>query len=681
MRPPSFSRVLAGVFRAPRHRSIHDLVTHAPQSTPITSVLIANRGEIALRVGRTASALGVRCTTIYTEPDAHSQHALSSPFSVNLGPASAYLDGERIISVAKHLGCQALHPGYGFLSENPAFAKRCVEEGLVFIGPPWEAIEAMGNKSRSKDIMLRAGVPCIPGYHGANQEPSFLLGEAKKIGFPVLVKAVRGGGGKGMRVVENEAEFLQKLESAKSEGRNSFGDDEMLVEKYIKTPRHIEVQIFADKHGNVVALGERDCSLQRRHQKILEEAPAPNLDEEIRQNLWGKARAAALAVGYEGAGTVECKWVCGPEVSPSALTLHIVIFDNDANEFFFMEMNTRLQVEHPVTEAVTGEDLVSWQFKVAAGEPLPLTQEEIAQRISERGWAIEARIYAENPDQNFMPDSGKLVHLRTPKASESVRIDAGFIQGDTISSAYDGMIAKLIVSGPTREAAIRKLNAALQEYEVVGLNTNIEFLKRVCQSPAFVIGDVETGFIQKHHNELFSEEHVADELFVQAALGLLIKDLTTRGEIFSPGPHGEALGFAPSSEREFHFGPSPPNKELKAVVVTLNQKGRNSFDVAIAGPGIERTYENVTCEAHGSSFTTFFPHTRIDTTLVAEGDKLTLFQRGKRFQLTLAAPAWFEKALGIKDVANSVLAPMPCKVLRNEVSEGDQVEKDQALVV
>jgi 3-methylcrotonyl-CoA carboxylase alpha subunit len=302
----STSRALARAFRFPHHRSLHKSTTPSPQRTPITSVLIANRGEIALRVGRTASELGIRCTTVYTDPDTYSQHALSSPFSVNLGGPSTYLDGERIISVAKQQGCQSLHPGYGFLSENSAFAKRCVEEGLVFIGPPWKAIEAMGSKSRSKDIMLQVGVPCIPGYHGGNQDPDFLLEEAKKIGFPVLVKAVRGGGGKGMRIAQTEGDFLNMLESAKSEGRNSFGDDEMLVEKYITTPRHIEVQIFADKYGNAVALGERDCSLQRRHQKILEESPAPNLAENIRQDLWEKARAAALAVGYEGAGTVEC---------------------------------------------------------------------------------------------------------------------------------------------------------------------------------------------------------------------------------------------------------------------------------------------------------------------------------------------------------------------------------------
>lgn len=312
MRTALSSRALARRLNASSRRSIHSSTVLRSQTKAITSVLIANRGEIALRVGRTASELGVRCTTIYTDPDAQSQHALSSPFSVNLGAPTAYLDGEKIIAVAKENGCEALHPGYGFLSENSEFARRCGEEGLIFIGPPPAAIEAMGNKSRSKDIMEGAGVPCVPGYHGENQNPEFLLEESKKMGFPVLIKAVKGGGGKGMRIAMNEGEFLEKLESAKSEGRNSFGDDVMLVEKYIQTPRHIEVQVFADKHGNAVALGERDCSLQRRHQKIIEEAPAPNLAKEIQQDLWEKARAAALAVGYEGAGTVECMSFTNP---------------------------------------------------------------------------------------------------------------------------------------------------------------------------------------------------------------------------------------------------------------------------------------------------------------------------------------------------------------------------------
>jgi 3-methylcrotonyl-CoA carboxylase alpha subunit len=346
-----------------------------------------------------------------------------------------------------------------------------------------------------------------------------------------------------------------------------------------------------------------------------------------------------------------------------------------------MEMNTRLQVEHPVTEVITGEDLVSWQFKVAAGEPLPLTQEEIAQRISERGWGIEARIYAENPSQNFMPDSGKLIHLKTPPISESVRIDAGFIEGDTVSSAYDGMIAKLIVSGPTREVAIRKLYAALQEYEVVGLSTNIEFLKRICRSPAFIKGDVETGYIQKYHDELFSEEPVEVETYAQAALGLLVKDVAGKSTLFRTGPHGESTGFSSSTERQFHLRKPNADNESEPILVTMNQKGRNMFDITITGADIEEHYENIICEARNSSITTFFPHTRIETTLITNGDELTLFQRGKQTQLKITTPTWYEKALGIKEVTNSVLAPMPCKVLRNEVNEGDKVEKDQALVV
>lgn len=678
MHSTNSSRALARAFNISRHRSLHSSPIPLPQIKQITSVLIANRGEIALRVGRTASELGVRCTTIYTDPDARSQHALSSPFSVNLGDPSAYLDGERIISVAKEQGCQALHPGYGFLSENSEFAKRCADEGLVFIGPPWKAIEAMGNKSRSKDIMIRAGVPCIPGYHGKNQDPDYLLEESRKIGFPVLVKAVRGGGGKGMRIVMSETEFLEKLESAKSEGRNSFGDDEMLVEKYITTPRHIEVQIFADKHGNAVALGERDCSLQRRHQKILEEAPAPNLAENIRQDLWEKARAAALAVGYEGAGTVECMCL--------VLQIHvvtnwvIVIFDNDTNEFFFMEMNTRLQVEHPVTEEVTGEDLVSWQFKVAAGEPLPLSQEAIAQRISERGWALEARIYAENPSQNFMPDSGKLLHLRTPQITDFVRIDAGFVQGDTVSSNYDGMIAKLIVSGPTRELAIQRMYGALQDYEVVGLNTNIEFLKKICQSPDFIEGNIETGYINKHHNELFADEIVENEAFVQAALALLAREITSSDGTSQVGPHGEGAGSGYVSEREFRFALLSGSGSTE-VSVTVKQSSKNKFDVTVEGRAIHEAYSNVVSEMDRSSITSFFPHSRVQTTVIPDGDNLTLFQRGKQVRLRLVQPLWYEKALGIKDVANSVLAPMPCKILRNEVNEGDHVEKDQPLVV
>ncbi|KAF2745461.1 hypothetical protein M011DRAFT_469518 [Sporormia fimetaria CBS 119925] len=635
----------------------------AAAAKPLTSILIANRGEIALRVGRTASEYGVRTTTLYTDPDARSQHALSSPHSVNLGDVSGYLDGDRIIQIAKEQGCQGIHPGYGFLSENPTFARKCTEAGIKFIGPPWKAIQAMGSKSESKDIMTAAGVPCIPGYHGSNQDPEYLKSEAAKIGYPVLLKAVKGGGGKGMRIVNTPEEFMDQLSSAKSEARNSFGDEVMLVEKYITTPRHIEVQVFADQHGNCVALGERDCSIQRRHQKILEESPAPHLKEEIRQDIWEKARAAALAVGYEGAGTVE------------------FIFDNDTGEFFFMEMNTRLQVEHPVTEMVTGEDLVRWQLIVAEGGKLPLTQQQIEQRIKERGHAIEARIYAENPDMNFIPDSGRLLHLRIPKASETVRIDSGFVEGDEVSSHYDPMISKLIVQGPTRKAAIQKLRAACEEYEVAGPITNIDFIKRMCVSADFVAGNVETGYIQKHSEELFKREILAPEIYSQAALGLALQEIQSARKDPFTAPPTTAAGFgAGYQQREFNLVevPADGKGDVKPVSVKVRQTAPTKFDITVG----DKEFKDVTSELDASTnLATFYPHTRINTSFIRDEDRITLFQRGKQYRLQLSMPKWAEKALGVKDVTNSVLAPMPCKVLRVEVAEGDVVKKDQPLVV
>jgi 3-methylcrotonyl-CoA carboxylase alpha subunit len=512
--------------------------------------------------------------------------------------------------------------------------------------------------------MTAAGVPCIPGYHGSNQDPEYLKSEAANIGYPVLLKAVKGGGGKGMRIVNKPEEFFDQLASAKSEARNSFGDEVMLVEKYITTPRHIEVQVFADKHGNCVALGERDCSLQRRHQKILEESPAPHLPEDIRQDIWAKAREAALAVQYEGAGTVE------------------FIFDNDTGEFFFMEMNTRLQVEHPVTEMVTGEDLVRWQLIVAEGGKLPLTQQEVEQRIKERGAAIEVRIYAENPDMNFIPDSGLLVHLKTPQATPTVRIDAGFVAGDEVSSHYDPMIAKLIVQGPTREAAIQKLRAALEEYEVAGPITNIEFLKRICVSPDFVAGDVETGYIQKHHAELFTPVPPAPEVYAQAALGLALQGISSsRSDPFTAPPI-TAAGFGSGFQRrEFHLVeiPADGKADSKSTTISLYQTAPTKFDITVG----DQVYTDVISSftPSNNTLTTFYPHTRVSTTFIRDSDRLTLFQQGKQYRLQLAMPKWAEKALGIKDVTNSVLAPMPCKVLRVEVKEGDEVKRDQPLVV
>ncbi|KAI1140913.1 carbamoyl-phosphate synthase L chain, ATP binding domain-containing protein [Hypoxylon sp. FL0543] len=642
-----------------------------PHVTPITSLLIANRGEIALRINKTAERLGIKTTTLYTDPDATSQHASCSKYSIGLGAANGYLDGERIVRLAKQHGIQALHPGYGFLSENSAFAKKCEEEGIVFVGPPAQAMADMGDKARSKEIMTKAGVPCVPGYHGSEQGEAELLNYAKEIQFPVLLKSVKGGGGKGMRIVMEESEFLQQLKSARAEARASFGEggEVMLVEKYIVRPRHVEVQVFADKHGNCVALGERDCSVQRRHQKILEESPAPDLDDVTRLDLWEKARTAALAVGYVGAGTVE------------------FILDKDTGDFYFMEMNTRLQVEHPVSEMVTGTDLVEWQFRVAAGERLPLTQKDIIHRIEERGAAIEARIYAESPEKGFIPDSGKLVHLKTPKTNEDVRIDAGFVEGDTVTEAYDGMIAKLIVRGRDRETAIRKMELALREYEVVGLSTNIEFLKRLCRSPAFIEGDVETGFIEKWKEELFDPVVIKPEVYVQAALGISASRPTEVVE-----PHGETLGFgSSSSERKFSFKSLDPldQKEGEIVDVSITQKGNNLFDAQVTRKGEDaQVFENLVSSpvlsSEKASLVTFFPHTRIETTIIQDpnnDNKITIFQHGAKTELSLVSPTWYEKALGLKEVTASVAAPMPCKILKNEVKEGDKVTRGAPLVV
>lgn len=667
---PSISRMRAlrpsSASLARRHRRWKSTapIASSENPQPLRSILIANRGEIALRVNKTASQFGIRTTTLYTDPDRHSQHALSSPFAVNLGSTDQYLNGERIIQVARENGCQAIHPGYGFLSENAAFAKACTDAGVKFIGPPASAIDAMGDKSRSKEIMTEAGVPCIPGYHGSNQDPAFLAQEAEKIEYPVLLKAVKGGGGKGMRIAMTPDEFSQQLESARSEARSSFGDDVMLVEKYITAPRHIEVQVFADKHGNCVALGERDCSIQRRHQKILEESPAPNLAENVRRDLWEKARQAALAVGYEGAGTVE------------------FIFDNDTGKFFFMEMNTRLQVEHPVTEMVTGEDLVRWQIIVAEGGKLPLTQTEVEGRIKSRGHAIEARIYAEDPTMNFIPSTGKLLHLRTPPETASVRIDAGFVEGDEVSSHYDPMIAKLIVSGPDRTSALQSLAAALEQYEIAGPVTNIEFLKRCCLHPPFVNGEVETGYIPKYRNELFAKEAVSPETWAQAAIGLYEAEQTRRQHAPPSLPlHTIGFGNAPQPR---HFNlvetSSDPQVSNPAVSVGVIKTGPENYSIKVQDQSFDVT---ASYSPQTRTLTSFYPHTRLASTIVRdpESNAINVFQQGRQYRLHFQTPKWAEKALGMKDLAHSVLAPMPCKILRVEVKAGDEVKKGQALVV
>ncbi|XP_066457696.1 methylcrotonoyl-CoA carboxylase subunit alpha, mitochondrial [Eleutherodactylus coqui] len=471
----------------------------------IEKVLIANRGEIACRVMRTAKKMGVQSVAVYSEADRNSMHVSLADEAYLIGPAASqqsYLAMDKIIKVAKASGAQAVHPGYGFLSENTEFAELCKKENKIFIGPPSSAIRDMGIKSTSKSIMSAAGVPIIEGYHGEDQSDQHLKEQAAKIGYPVMIKAVRGGGGKGMRIARSEAEFVDQLESARREARKSFNDDVMLIEKFVDNPRHVEVQVFGDQHGNAVYLFERDCSVQRRHQKIIEEAPGPGISPEVRRKLGEAAVRAAKAVNYVGAGTVE------------------FIMDSEHN-FYFMEMNTRLQVEHPVTEMITGTDLVEWQLRVAAGERIPLTQDEIALN----GHAFEARIYAEDPNNNFMPGAGPLLHLSTPPADSVTRIETGVRQGDEVSVHYDPMIAKLVVWAKDRQAALTKLKFCLRQYNIVGLSTNIDFLLSLSGHPAFEAGDVHTNFIPQHYKELFPpKKGTSDEMLCQAALGLLLNE-------------------------------------------------------------------------------------------------------------------------------------------------------------
>ena len=465
-------------------------------------ILIANRGEIAVRVARSARALGIRSVAVYSSADRDALHVEVCDEAWCIGGAAAsesYLDGERIIEVARQCGAEAIHPGYGFLSENAGFARACEAAGIVFIGPPASAIDAMGSKSEAKVLMAKAGVPLVPGYHEADQDDARLEQESKRIGYPQLIKASAGGGGKGMRLVENAKDFAAALASARREASASFGDDKVLIERYLTRPRHVELQVFADTQGNCVHLFERDCSIQRRHQKVLEEAPAPGLGADLRQRMGAAATDCARAIDYVGAGTVE------------------FLLDEDGS-FYFMEMNTRLQVEHPVTEMITGQDLVEWQLRVAAGEPLPLEQPEIGCR----GHAIEARIYAEMPQREFMPAAGRILYLKPPQDHVGVRIDTGVRRGDLIGINYDPMIAKLIVHGADRSAALAKLARALSQYHILGLNTNIGFLGDLVALPEFDKADFDTGFIGKHAERLFSQStlHLQQARVLAAAAAL-----------------------------------------------------------------------------------------------------------------------------------------------------------------
>uniref|UniRef100_A0A8D3CY38 Methylcrotonoyl-CoA carboxylase 1 (alpha) n=1 Tax=Scophthalmus maximus TaxID=52904 RepID=A0A8D3CY38_SCOMX len=489
----------------------------------IEKVLIANRGEIACRVMRTAKKMGVRSVAVYSDADRHSMHVAMADEAYHIGPApsqQSYLSMEKVLEVAKMSGSHAVHPGYGFLSENTEFAEACKQEGIIFIGPPSSAIRDMGIKSTSKHIMSAAGVPIIGGYHGEDQSDKRLQAEAAQIGYPVMIKAVRGGGGKGMRIASSDADFLEQLESARREARKSFNDDVMLVEKFVEDPRHVEVQVFGDMHGNAVYLFERDCSVQRRHQKIIEEAPGPGISPEVRRKLGEAAVKAAKAVNYVGAGTVE--------------------FIMDANHnFYFMEMNTRLQVEHPVSEMITGTDLVEWQLRVAAGERLPLLQDDIILG----GHSFEARIYAEDPNNDFLPGAGPLLHLSTPQPDQYTRIETGVREGDEVSVHYDPMIAKLVVWGEDRSAALKKLRYCLRQYNIVGLNTNIDFLLSLSGHPEFEAGNVTTSFIPQHYADLFPAPIAPSGATIcQAALGLVLQEKKNTQE-FTQASTGERRHF------------------------------------------------------------------------------------------------------------------------------------------
>jgi 3-methylcrotonyl-CoA carboxylase alpha subunit len=618
-------------------------------------ILIANRGEIACRVAATARRMAIRTVAVYSDADAQAKHVAACDEAVHIGgsaPRDSYLRWDRIIEAAQATGAQAIHPGYGFLSENEEFARACTEAGLVFIGPPASAIQAMGLKAQSKQLMERAGVPLVPGYHGADQDAALLEREAARIGYPVLIKASAGGGGKGMRVVEQASEFQAALASCRREAASSFGDDAVLVEKYVQRPRHVEIQVFGDTHGNYLWLFERDCSVQRRHQKVLEEAPAPGLDDAMRRRMGEAAVAAARAVNYVGAGTVE----------------FIVEQRKEGMEFFFMEMNTRLQVEHPVTEAITGLDLVEWQFRVAAGEPLPLRQDDLRRQ----GHAIEARICAENPEQNFLPATGTLRVYRKPAASSferaPVRIDDGVREGDTITPFYDPMIAKLIVHGATRDEALSRLDEALSQLHIVGVANNVQFLRHVVRSRSFAQGDLDTALITREQDQLFGQEPIGLPLAAAAAIAQALADerATQGADPFSrrDGWNSHGVRVRPF-EFEFH------GERSKAELTYLHDGALALAIGNVAGAlSFSRTGEGLDLHHAGQ---------RLAARVYADGETDHVFAAAgatRIVNIDLLAHAG-----ETHDEGGRLTAPMPGKVLHFNVKPGDSVRAGQVLAV
>ena len=592
-------------------------------------ILIANRGEIACRVMRTARRLGVRTVAVFADSDRDALHVKSADEAQLI---SNYLDIHSILAAARTTGAQAVHPGYGFLSENEDFAEACAKAGVVFIGPTPEAIAAMGDKSAAKRLMEKAGVPLVPGYHGEKQDGAFLEKEAARIGFPVLIKPSAGGGGKGMRIVREQKSFLENLEGAKREAKSAFGDERVLIERYLDRPRHIEMQVFGDSHGNVVHLFERDCSVQRRHQKVLEEAPAPGFRK--REEMAAAAVAAAKSIGYTGAGTVE------------------FIAEQDGR-FYFMEMNTRLQVEHPVTEMITGLDLVEWQLRIASGEKIPLKQEQLA--VS--GHAIEARIYAEDPRRDFLPATGRLLHLAFPAQNAEVRVDTGVEAGGEITPWYDPMIAKLIVHGRDRGDALARLRTALAEVEIAGVTTNVEFLRKVAASRAFGSAELDTGLIERNRAELISSIDLDPFLATAALAELAREEAETRrlavatGDPFSPWHHVDGWQLNAEAHHDFVFVEGGTEHPVRV------RFGDDGPRISIAGR-----------EYHGKS---------TKARAVLDGNDWHVLCDGVYRRLSLKS----ELAGDAAEAAGSLTAPMPGRIVKVMTKPGAKVGKGEALLI
>jgi 3-methylcrotonyl-CoA carboxylase alpha subunit len=618
-----------------------------------TKILIANRGEIACRVIKTARRMGIKTVAVYSDADRNARHVAMADEAVHIGPSPAresYLVADKIIEAAKRTGAEAIHPGYGFLSENAGFAEACAKAGIVFIGPPPAAIRAMGSKSEAKKIMEKARVPLVPGYHGDDQSAALLAKEASRIGYPVLIKASAGGGGKGMRLVEAAGKFDEALAGAKREAKSSFADDQVLIEKYLTRPRHIEIQVFADE-GNCLYLFERDCSIQRRHQKVIEEAPAPGMEPKRRKAMGEAAVAAAKAIGYQGAGTVE------------------FIADQDGT-FFFMEMNTRLQVEHPVTEMITGQDLVEWQLVVAAGGRMPLTQDQ----LGIDGHAVEVRLYAEDPARNFLPSTGTLLHLRLPAEGEHVRVDTGVRQGDTVTPFYDPMIAKVIVHDRDRASAMRRMAALMGETEVVGVTTNAALLKALCSHPAFVGGEVDTGFIERHREELFARAAPADDrAFAVATLARVAE--------WAPGssdPWDQKNGFRLLDIGHDEVRWKDGEREV-AVIVRRRRDGLLELEL----PGgtqealVKRLADDrLAIQLSGDTFTAAVVRHRTN-----DGVDYALFADGASRRLRLVDPLDVTQYEAAASGEASVRSPLPGKIIDLKVKAGDTVSKGQPLLV